>query len=103
MYEGGALQLGVLSSWTLGIGAVGSNLDAAVIDAAITELDDWPETLRTGSDGALPRISPDWKRWFDPDDAELWDPLDAGRLAARRPPDAEDRRAAGRLPPRRLA
>ena len=79
VYEGGALELGVLSSWTLGIGAVGSNLDAAVIDAAVTELDDWPETLRTGSDGALPRISPDWKRWFDPDDADLWDPLDAGR------------------------
>ncbi|HZC28067.1 MAG TPA: CocE/NonD family hydrolase [Actinopolymorphaceae bacterium] len=79
IYEGGALQLGVFSSWTLGIGALGSNLDADVVAAAIGDLDSWPDVLRDGTEKtALPRISPDWVRWLDPDDAELWSSLDAG-------------------------
>ncbi|WP_157180714.1 CocE/NonD family hydrolase [Actinopolymorpha alba] len=79
VYEGGALQLGVFSSWTLGIGALGSNLDTELVDAAIDELDRWPASL-DGLPGTptLTRISPDWSRWLDTDDTELWNPLDAG-------------------------
>ena len=78
VYEGGALQLGVFSSWTLGIGAVGSNLDGGVTTAAVADLDAWPAVLRTGTEKeTLSSISPDWSRWLDPGDADLWDPLDA--------------------------
>jgi uncharacterized protein len=79
VYEGGALQLGVFSSWTLGIGALGSNLDAAVVESAIAELDTWPTQLgNPPGHTTLARISPDWHRWLDPDDPDLWDQLDAG-------------------------
>ncbi|MGH3490943.1 MAG: CocE/NonD family hydrolase [Actinopolymorphaceae bacterium] len=78
VYEGGALQLGVFSAWTLGIGAVGSNHDADLVKAATADLDAWPGILRSGVENTtLPRISVDWTRWLDPDDTALWEPLDA--------------------------
>ncbi len=99
IYEGGALQLGVFSSWTLGIGAVGSNLDAEVVAAAVADLDGWPRLLEAGvvPDGnggegieksTLARISADWARWLDPDDADLWDSVDAARVLGPTSPDA---------------
>lgn len=66
VYEGGALQLGVFSSWTLGIGALGSNLDGDVRRAAIGALDTWPTSIDHDHD-LLARISPDWGRWLTPD------------------------------------
>jgi uncharacterized protein len=94
VYEGGALQLGVFSAWTLGIGAVGGRYDAELVKAAIADLDSWPGVLRSGVENTtLPRISADWNRWLDPDDADLWDPLDASP-ALRAGPDAVDRPSA---------
>jgi putative CocE/NonD family hydrolase len=79
VYEGGALQYGVFTAWTLGIGALGSaSLDRAVVAAALAELDGWPRSLSEGIEkSTLPQISPDWTRWLDPEDEALWSSLDA--------------------------
>ncbi|GAA4990023.1 CocE/NonD family hydrolase [Actinopolymorpha pittospori] len=66
VYEGGALQLGVFSSWTLGIGALGSNLDGDIRRASIGALDTWPASIDHDHD-VLARISPNWGRWLSPD------------------------------------
>ncbi|MFD2080072.1 hypothetical protein SAMN05421678_10595 [Actinopolymorpha cephalotaxi] len=63
VYEGGALQLGVFSSWTLGIGALGSNLDDGVRQAAVGALDTWPASLPQ-AEKTLAAISPDWQNWL---------------------------------------
>lgn len=79
VYAGGALQFGVFTAWTLGIGALGSaSLDRKVVAAALTELDAWPSSLREGIEKTtLSQISSDWTRWLDPEDADLWSSLDA--------------------------
>jgi len=87
VYEGGALQLGVFTSWTLGIGALGSNLDAAIVKASINDLDTWPASVANGIEqSTLTRISPDWVRWLDPHDESFWAPLDAARDLSRNDP-----------------
>lgn len=65
-YEGGAVQLGVFSSWTLGIGALGSNLDDGIRHAAIEALDTWPASLPQ-AEKTLAAISPEWQRWLRTD------------------------------------
>ncbi len=62
-YEGGALQLGVFSSWTLGLGAVGNNLDDAVRLASVEALDTWPASIPL-AEKTLTAISPEWQRWL---------------------------------------
>ncbi|SDT09020.1 CocE/NonD family hydrolase [Actinopolymorpha singaporensis] len=64
-YEGGALQLGVFSSWTLGLGALGNNLDDDIRQAAIEALDTWPASLPR-AEKTLAEISPEWQRWVRP-------------------------------------
>ncbi|GAA2756581.1 CocE/NonD family hydrolase [Actinopolymorpha rutila] len=62
-YEGGALQLGVFSSWTLGLGALGSNLEDGVRQESIEALDTWPASIPL-AEKTLTAISPDWQRWL---------------------------------------
>jgi uncharacterized protein len=79
-FEGGALTLGTLSGWTVGVGALGSNLDAVLKQESLQALDSWPGLLASPlEETVLSRLMPTGLDWIDYDNTERWERLDVSR------------------------
>jgi putative CocE/NonD family hydrolase len=82
-FEGRVLTLGTFSAWTLGIGALGSNLDTGLKDESLQALGNWPGMLSTPlPESVLSRIMPTGLNWLDYDNTERWERLDVSRSLA---------------------
>jgi putative CocE/NonD family hydrolase len=81
-YENGVPQLGIFSSWALGVTAAGSRLDADVVKEAAAELDAWPGILaRSLDETVLNRATPIGLRWLThADDDGFWSAQDVSAV-----------------------
>ncbi|GAB3409339.1 CocE/NonD family hydrolase [Flindersiella endophytica] len=76
-FEGGALTLGTISGWAVGVSALGSNLDAGLQQESLQALDGWPGLLASPlEETVLSRITSSGLDWIDYHNTERWDRID---------------------------